>query len=509
MTDYQKILMLSRSGMGTNPIARALGYKWETVERTLSKCEEIWGTIHEVPEDLSNEELGKVLNRPNRQPETGYMPLDCETLYKRVKAGARKNDLWIEYTQKAVQSGLKPYKITRFNEILYAYTQKNDLTSRLRKDPGIEGQVDWVGDTGMIIDRVSGEVFPVYIFVMALPYSGYFYCEGFTDTKMNSWLTGHIHAFEFFSGVPYLLVPDNCKTAVIRPASNDEDPIINTQYAALAAHYRTVINPARVRRPKDKASVERHVQIVEDKLLVPMSALDFYSLEEFNRMLHKKLERVLGTSLARRDGSRLSIFTADEKQKLLPLPQNKFETFEEKEAVVARDYHVQYDSAFYSVPAKHIKDKVRVRATASTVIIYTAKGTEIARHNRADHKWQRVTNPDHVPENYSGYSGYTREGFVGQASRYGEKTVEWVTTVLDSFPFEVQGYRTVATALAYARNSIPEAVEHTCDELLKSGVTSSRGFRIFLHRYSGIEASQLVRQTDVNDLFCSHEEVVH
>ena len=434
MTDYQKILMLSRSGMGTNPIARALGYKWETVERTLSKCEEIWGTIHEVPEDLSNEELNKVLNRPNRQPE-------------------------------AVQSGLKPYKITRFNEILYAYTQKNDLTSRLRKDPGIEGQVDWVGDTGMIIDRVSGEVFPVYIFVMALPYSGYFYCEGFTDMKMNSWLTGHIHAFDFFSGVPYVLVPDNCKTAVIRPASNEEDPIINTQYAALATHYRTVINPARVRRPKDKASVERHVQIVEEKLLVPMSALDFYSLEEFNRMLHKKLERVLNSNLARRDGSRLSIFTAEEKHKLLPLPQNKFETFEEKEAVVARDYHVQYDSAFYSVPAKYIKDKVRVRATASTVTIYTSKGTEIARHNRADHKWQRVTNSDHIPENYSDYSGYTREGFVGLASGYGEKTIEWVTTVLDSFPFEVQGYRTVATALSYAKNSIPEVVERTCDEL--------------------------------------------
>ena len=120
-----------------------------------------------------------------------------------------------------------------------------------------------------------------------------------------------------------------------------------------------------------------------------------------------------------------------------------------------------------------------------------------------------MPNPDHIPENYSDYSGYTREGFVGQASRYGEKTVEWVTTVLDSFPFEVQGYRTVATALSYARNSFPEAVEHTCDELLKSGITSSKGFKVFLHRYSEIEASQLVQQTDVNDLFCSHGEVVY
>lgn len=89
MTDYQQILMLCRSGMGTNPIARTLGYKWETVERAISKCEEIWGTIYEVPEDLSNEELGKVLNRPSRHADPGYLPLDCEGLHTRIKAGEK------------------------------------------------------------------------------------------------------------------------------------------------------------------------------------------------------------------------------------------------------------------------------------------------------------------------------------------------------------------------------------------------------------------------------------
>lgn len=506
MTDYQQILMLCKSGMGTNPIARTLGYKWETVERTISKCEEIWGTIHEVPEDLSNEELGKVLNRPCRHADPGYLPPDCEGLYKRIKSGEKKSDLWVEYTQEAVTSGLKAYKITRFNEILFAYTQKNDLTSRLHKDPGIEGQVDWVGDTGMISDPVTGEVFPVYVFVLALPYSGYFYCEGFTDMKMDSWISGHLNAFEFFGGVPYVLVPDNCKTAVIRPATADDDPIINTQYAAMAAHYKTVINPARVRRPKDKASVERHVRIVEEKILSPMQAIEFFSLEEFNRMLHRKLDRVLNSNLAKRNGSRASVFTAEEKQKLLPLPQNKFETFEEKEAVVARDYHVQYDSAFYSVPAKYIKDKVRVRATSNTVKIFTLKGTEIANHKRADHRWQRVTDKSHIPASYSDYTGYTRDGFVGQASRYGEKTVEWVNSVLDSFDFEVQGYRTVATALTYARNAIPEAVEKASSELLRAGITNSKGFKIFLHRYSEMIGQQET-EYDVNSLFCSHEEV--
>ena len=52
MTDYQKILRLCRSGLGNNPIAKAVGCKWDTVERTLTKCEECWRTIKDVPTDL-------------------------------------------------------------------------------------------------------------------------------------------------------------------------------------------------------------------------------------------------------------------------------------------------------------------------------------------------------------------------------------------------------------------------------------------------------------------------
>ena len=50
--DYQKSLRLCRSGLGNNPIAKAVGCKWDTVERTLTKCEECWGTIKDVPTDL-------------------------------------------------------------------------------------------------------------------------------------------------------------------------------------------------------------------------------------------------------------------------------------------------------------------------------------------------------------------------------------------------------------------------------------------------------------------------
>ena len=63
---------------------------------------------------------------------------------------------------------------------------------------------------------------------MTLPYSGYFYAEGFLNEQMPAWLAGHEHAFTFFGGVPAFLIPDNCATAVDRQLY-DEKGILNTR----------------------------------------------------------------------------------------------------------------------------------------------------------------------------------------------------------------------------------------------------------------------------------------
>lgn len=92
--------------------------------------------------------------------------------------------------------------------------------------------------------------------------SGYFYAEGFLNEDINSWLNGHIHAYAFFGGVPQFTIPDNCSTAVDR-RHFDERGILNTKYVEFLNHYGTVPKPTRVRRPKDKGHVERHVGIVD------------------------------------------------------------------------------------------------------------------------------------------------------------------------------------------------------------------------------------------------------
>ena len=91
----------------------------------------------------------------------------------------------------------------------------------------------------------------------------------------REWTAAHVEAFAFFGGVPARLVPDNLKTGVDKP--DLYDPKINRSYAELAAHYGTLIDPARAFKPKDKPQVERPMPYVRDSF---WRGRDFTSLLE-------------------------------------------------------------------------------------------------------------------------------------------------------------------------------------------------------------------------------------
>ena len=58
MLDYKSMIRLKKLGLNTSAIANRLECKWDTVQRIISRCENIWGSVDGVPEDFSNEETG-------------------------------------------------------------------------------------------------------------------------------------------------------------------------------------------------------------------------------------------------------------------------------------------------------------------------------------------------------------------------------------------------------------------------------------------------------------------
>lgn len=153
--------------------------------------------------------------------------------------------------------------------------------------------------------------------VVVLPFSGLFWARGFTDMSQQSWLESHMAAFEMFGGVSRMLVPDNCATATDR--GSVYETLINKDYERFAEHYGTAIVPARVRKPRDKSTTERTVNLVEEWIVAPSSEMRFYTLEEFNEFCAKRVARLNSRPLAAKDGSREELFEAEEAEQPLPL----------------------------------------------------------------------------------------------------------------------------------------------------------------------------------------------
>ena len=120
------------------------------------------------------------------------------------------------------------------------------------------------------------------MFIGVLSYSHYAYVEAFPNEKQRSWITAHVHMFEYFGGVAKILIPDNCMTAVNHNKGwNSQE--INSVYREMAEHYGTVVIPARVRKPKDKPTAEGTVGVISTWITAALRHSQFYSLEELNR----------------------------------------------------------------------------------------------------------------------------------------------------------------------------------------------------------------------------------
>jgi len=137
-----------------------------------------------------------------------------------------------------------PLMYSQFCRYYRKYANTTKATMRIKRKPGEMLEVDWAGKTCYIIDNVTGELIPAYIFVAALSCSQYAYVEAFLSMDMESWINAHVNAFNHFGGATRILVPDNLKTGVDKISR--PDPKINRTYHEMAEHYGTAVIPARV-----------------------------------------------------------------------------------------------------------------------------------------------------------------------------------------------------------------------------------------------------------------------
>ena len=462
MTNYREILRLRSLGLNHSQIAESMGIARQTVVTSLRRAASK-GLDWQATESLSDSELSAKLFPP-LGVGLGYKIPDYEFIHRELaKSGVTLQLLWFEYCDKCRDAGEIPYQLTQFKKYYRDYVVKTKATMHINRKPGEIMEVDWAGQTAKLIDTDTGEEIDAYVFVAALPYSGYAYVEAFLSQKQDAWIAAHVNAYGFFGGVTRILVPDNLKTGVVK--NTKAETVLNKTYQELAEHYGTAIIPARIRAPKDKPTVEGAVGNISTFILAAIRNQRFFSLREMNAVIREKLHAFNHKPFQKKEGSRASVF-AEERTFLLPLPKNAFELASWKIATVQYNYHVSVDGQFYSVPYEYIKRKVDVRLTRNVVEIIF-EGIRVCSHVRLHgRQGQYSTQEAHMPPNHQQYTQWNGDRFRKWAAKIGENTATIVETILTGYKVEQQGYRACMALLKMADTYTPERLETACGRAL-------------------------------------------
>jgi len=482
------------AGLGGRDVARRAGIAPSTV-REMFKRFSACGLGWPLPASTTDAELeerlyGKAGTRQGlrRRPEPDWAGIHSELKKKHVTLQI----VWDEY----IAANPDGYRYSRFCDLYRGWESRLPVTMRQTHLGGDKMFVDYAGDTvPVIVDRRTGKTQGAHIFVAVLGGSSLSFALATWAEKLPDWIEGHIQAFAYFGGVPALIVPDNPKVAVIRACFYD--PQINKAYAELAAHYGTAVLPARPRRPRDKAKVEALVRIVERWLLRKLRRQRFYSLAEVNAAIAGMLvalndERVLRAYRK----TRRQLFEEIDLPKLRPLPAEPFVLAEWKRRKAGIDYHIEFDGHFYSIPYRHARADVELRATRRTVEIFL--GSErIACHVRGSGDGKHTTLAEHMPSSHRRHACMTPQGLLKSAEAIGPNTALFCQRVLERRPHPEQGFRTCLGVVRMNKVVGAARLEAACERALEIGALSYGSVKSILD--SRLDGRPVVKRADDAD----------
>jgi hypothetical protein len=279
-----------------------------------------------------------------------------------------------------------------------------------------------------------------------------------------------VETFKRLGGLPKVVVPDNCKTAVTK--ANYYDPQLNKTYYDLSLYYNVAVIPARVRAPRDKGQVEGSIGWLETWLLEWLRGRTYQSFAELNAAVKTRVAELVKRPFQKRAGSRESVFLAIDRPALRPLPGDHYAIPAYIERKVPNNYHVEYEGFYYSVPHRYYKQKITIKATNSVIEAYIDRLTRVAIHERRYTGSRYVTERSHMPARHQAQQEATRfdgKRFRSWASAIGMNTFYVIDTMLNMSDVEETAYRSCMGILQFSRKSGNARLEAACSKARRLG----------------------------------------
>lgn len=474
MRKLKELLRLHFDAKLTNrAVARSLKISTSTVHSYLTRFAAS-GLSWPLDEDIDDQLLeGRMFpemsgaKKPDDIPDGAYIHLELK------KPGVTLTLLWEEYHQNHPHG----YQYSRFCDYYKRYAKKLNVSMRQFHKAGEKLFIDYAGHTMPVVDPATGEVRQTQIFIAVMGASGYTFCEATWSQQIRDWVGSHIRAFEFFGGVPELLIPDNLKSGVTK--ANRYDPDLNPTYRDMARHYGTAVMPARVRKPKDKSKAEGGVLLAERWILASLRKRTFFSLEELNEAIRELLIRLNQKAFKKLPGCRESEFLRLEKPVLKSLPPSRYTIADWLKVRVDPGYHVNVDHHAYSVPYLLIGEIVEIRLTERIVEVFH-HGKRITSHKRSHEEGGATTLREHMPPAHQHYAEWTTEKLMGWAEKAGYETYCLFAAIFADRDHPKIAHRVCMGIVSLEKEYPSERIEAACRRLNLLGNTRLESLKSIL-----------------------------
>jgi transposase len=458
MEQLKQVLNLKQQGHSIKGIVRLTGLARNTVKSYLARAPEVIGdstTDKELAELFYNQDIA-ILPSPRFQHLLNHFEgIDREL----ARPGVTRQLLWGEYL------ALHPdgYAYSQYCEHLNRFLCKKDVVMHLEYNPGEETMIDFAGKKTSYLDTVTGELIFCDVFVATLPYSGLIFCLALEHQKTADLLQAINELARYLKGVTQTITCDNMRTAVTK--ADRYEPVFTDLCYQLSEHYCTTFSATRPGKPRDKAMVEKAVNLVYRYVYAPLRNQRFTSLTEINHHFRIQLDLLnqrhyKGSSFSRRD-----LFEQYERPLLRELPPTPCLLKKACILTVQRNYHIQLreDGLYYSVPWQYVGSKVKVWYDQQTVEIYH-NHQRIALHVRVTGRGYNTIG-EHMPPNHHqaiDAKGWTKEKLLAKARCIGTATASVTESMLGNSIYMEQNYKACFGMLMLEKRYGIERLEAAC-----------------------------------------------
>ena len=350
--------------------------------------------------------------------------------------------------------------------------------------PGEEVQVDY-GQGAPTLHPVTGKYKKPYLFVMTLRYSRKSFRKVVWNTNQQVWAKLHEEAFHYFGGCTQYVVLDNLREGVIKP--DFYEPGLNPVYAAMLAHYGVVADPARVRDPNRKGTVESAIGHTQG---IALKGRKYEMIEKQNEWLMHWEERWAAPRIHGREKRQVLEMYLEEKPHLKALPVTWFKYFEQGVRTVDDAGVIQVKGSFYAAMPANPGDSVGVRIYDQEIEIYGLDGLLLRRHNKTQRKGVYQINDDERLFNPSRET--TR--LIEQAEKIGTQTAEFCREL-----FKERGrlgQKAIYGIINLSRHFKRDQIDRACGLALTGRNLSYQAIKRMVARTAQEEGQTTLKQAD-------------